>query len=162
MSYRALPDASLRDIPSGFYWVERYGDLFEYENDVNHMEWPSYQDSYRMEKLWLGQWRHLAESASLYSAYLLIFKSVFNNVCVCEVPWRCESGGLTNAQRNFWSIPQSKMKTFGGGRREKLKNHYACNMIIRVYVDVMFALWKSRSPCFNSVVASGIYLRSLH
>lgn len=34
------------------------------------------------------------------------------------------------------------MKTFGGGRREKLKNHYACNMIIRVYVDVMFALWK--------------------
>lgn len=142
MSYRALPDASLRDIPSGFYWVERYGDLFEYENDVNHMEWPLYQDSYRMEKLWLGQWRHLAESASLYSAYLLIFKSVFNNVCVCEVPWRCESGGLTNAQRNFWSIPQSKMKTFGGGRREKLKNHYACNMIIRVYVDVMFALWK--------------------
>lgn len=162
MSYRALPDASLRDIPSGFYWVERYGDLFEYENDVNHTEWPSYQDSYRMEKLWLGQWRHLAESASLYSAYLLIFKSVFNNVCVCEVPWRCESGGLTNAQRNFWSIPQSKMKTFGGGRREKTKKP------LRVQYDNQSVCWRdvcsleSRSPCFNSVVASGIYLRSLN
>lgn len=80
--------------------------------------------------------------AQVFTLLTYWFLNQYLIMCVCEVPWRCETGGLTNAQRNFWSIPQSKMKTFGGGRREKLKNHYACNMIIRVYVDVMFALWK--------------------